>query len=114
MKTQLARLTVIAALVFMALQPAKATSIEVIQCGNKVIRVYGHHGFEFSELKPRERALPERRFRSTVDGWYFRGKKCHPAPPQSYCNDHETRQFFVDINGHEPAECSPPQMEKPK
>ena len=97
--------SLIAALVFMALRPAHATEIHVMQCGNKLIDVYGHHGYEFTELKGnpsqgfQRRNLPCRFFRNTDGDWYFRGKNCHLAPPESYCDDPEERTRFLDIDG---------------
>jgi len=77
-------LTSVAAL-FLATGTAQANEDFDVQCGNKRVHVYGHHGWEFTEIRrSREfreitwsRRLPERFFRMEDDRTiYFHGRKC--------------------------------------
>src|SRR6516165_6835333 len=54
----------VAALVFMALRPARATEMYDARCGSKTISVFARHGWMFSE---HEKELPERLFRVSQD-----------------------------------------------
>jgi hypothetical protein len=68
----------VAALVFMALRPARATEMYDARCGSKTISVFARHGWMFSE---HEKELPERLFRVSQDKngkrvIYFRERKC--------------------------------------
>jgi len=75
-------LTGIAALL-LATGTAHANENFYVQCGRKVVNVFGHHGFSFSEVVNGKegRELPVRAFRLDRDhNVYFRGRKCFCIP----------------------------------
>jgi hypothetical protein len=76
-------LTGIAA-VFLATGTAQATENYFVQCGHKLVNVYGHHGYTFTEIiKGQERReLSSRMFRFDGGDLYFHGRKCFCIPPQ--------------------------------
>jgi hypothetical protein len=71
------------AVLFLATGTAQANEDFDVQCGNKRVHVYGHHGWEFTEIRPGDikgqqgsRLLSKRFFRMKNDAIYFHGRKC--------------------------------------
>ena len=76
------------AVLFLATGTAHANEEYYVQCGNpKLIRVWGHHGFEMGYvIGKRYIPLPSRAFRFDRKGdqyfLYFHNRKCVCAPDQ--------------------------------
>ena len=79
------------AVLFLATGTAQATENYFLQCGPRLVNVYGHHGFTYSEIikgEPRELSShTSHMFRAKGDSWYFYGRKCFRIPAMEQTHD---------------------------
>jgi len=88
--------TVSVAALFLATGAAQATENYFMLCGDKIINVYGHHGYSFTQISAKRKRgwhqegdsyysqeLPTQAFRDGPSDdlpWLFRGQKCRRLP----------------------------------
>jgi hypothetical protein len=95
------------AALLLATGTAQATESYFVQCGHKLVNVYGHHGpLTFTEIIKGQqgRELSSRMFRFHGADLYFHGRKCFCIPPQwegfeTPCPLEKTNAPTASLNG---------------
>jgi len=81
------------ATLFLATGAAQATENYFLQCGPRLVNVYGHHGYIYTEIVRGEgregkgREFPERMLRYRNGAPYIHGRKCFRIPAMEETHD---------------------------
>jgi hypothetical protein len=81
------------AALFLATGAAQATENYFLQCGPRLVNVYGHHGYIYTEIVRGQgrgeggREFPERMLRYRNSTPYFHGHKCYRISAMEFGHD---------------------------